>query len=176
MTAAGLFTTVLDVMFAVLLSRVLGTNALTALVSTYPNSRDNSFLINLLDYDLCTSCIRSGSAESHNPFHEFFEISEPGRVVVHNVFSGRGERETHGSPTRRRPREFSPRVSPAVVHNATCDLCESRIRGARYVCLMLVDRECISDFSLRNVSSVLIMMSASLASRTLDCLVWPFKC
>lgn len=83
-----------------------------------------------IDYDLCTSCIADGAAARHTPFHEFFEISEPGRVVVHNVFSGSGEREAappmrhNGSPDQ---------YSQPVVHNAVCDLCESRIRGDRYV-------------------------------------------
>ncbi|KDQ63127.1 hypothetical protein JAAARDRAFT_29129 [Jaapia argillacea MUCL 33604] len=45
------------------------------------------------DYDLCTQCISSGRAEAHNPFHEFFDIEKPGRVVVHNVYSGDGERD-----------------------------------------------------------------------------------
>lgn len=89
-----------------------------------------------------------GSAERHNPFHEFFEIEEPGRVYVHNIYSGDGERNT-GSSTHRsstyvhdsasRPRSPLPsRARPhaeSVVHNATCDLCDSRIRGDRYKCV-----------------------------------------
>ncbi|KAJ4485731.1 hypothetical protein J3R30DRAFT_3697104 [Lentinula aciculospora] len=81
------------------------------------------------DYDLCTSCISNGAAGTHNPFHEFFEISEPGRVVVHNVFGGNGEREA-GPPGRHS--EAPARSSPLAVHNAVCNLCESRIRGIRY--------------------------------------------
>ncbi|KAF5368556.1 hypothetical protein D9758_002170 [Tetrapyrgos nigripes] len=50
------------------------------------------------DYDLCTNCITSGSAERHNPFHEFIEIHEPGRVIVHTVLSGNGEREATQPP------------------------------------------------------------------------------
>ncbi|KAF8832007.1 hypothetical protein HHX47_DHR1000906 [Lentinula edodes] len=82
------------------------------------------------DYDLCSSCIANGAAARHTPFHEFFEISEPGRVVVHNVFSGSGEREAappmrhNGSPVQ---------SSQPVVHNAKCincpdwDCCASRM-------------------------------------------------
>jgi len=88
------------------------------------------------DYDLCTSCITNGGAETHNPFHEFFEITEPGRVIVHTVLSGDGERETPRVPARNIAQE-APRPSEPVVHPATCDLCESRIIGSRYVSLLL---------------------------------------
>ncbi|PPQ79402.1 hypothetical protein CVT25_002672 [Psilocybe cyanescens] len=88
------------------------------------------------DYDLCDSCISQGSAEAHNPFHEFFDITEPGRVIVHTVFSGDGEREAMSQP----PREPAPEVAPTApaVHHATCDLCDSRIIGDRYVALILI--------------------------------------
>lgn len=78
----------------------------------------------------------SGSAERHNPFHEFFEISEPGRVIIHTVFSGDGERES--APSARAPPAAPLEVPPPVVeevpvHAANCDLCDSRIHGDRYV-------------------------------------------
>ena len=85
----------------------------------------------LLDYDLCTPCITAGVSEVHNPFHEFFEITEPGRVIVHTVFSGEGEREHQGTPTGR---AFASRTTEeSVIHFANCNLCDSRIRGDRYV-------------------------------------------
>ncbi|KAJ3731958.1 hypothetical protein DFJ43DRAFT_998241 [Lentinula guzmanii] len=93
------------------------------------------------DYDLCTSCITGGGAGNHNLFHEFFEISEPGRVVVHNVFSGSGEREAAPQPPRR-ANEAPAQSNQPVVHSATCDLCESRIRGDRYKCLNCPDWDC----------------------------------
>ncbi|KAJ3867306.1 hypothetical protein EV359DRAFT_34766 [Lentinula novae-zelandiae] len=100
------------------------------------------------DYDLCTSCIADGAAARHTPFHEFFDISEPGRVVVHNVFSGSGEREAappmrhNGSPDQ---------YSQPVVHNAVCDLCESRIRGDRYKCINCPDWDCCANcFTITN--------------------------
>ncbi|KAJ3895140.1 hypothetical protein GG344DRAFT_39484 [Lentinula edodes] len=100
------------------------------------------------DYDLCSSCIADGAAARHTPFHEFFEISEPGRVVVHNVFSGSGEREAappmrhNGSPVQ---------SSQPVVHNAVCDLCESRIRGDRYKCINCPDWDCCANcFTITN--------------------------
>jgi next to BRCA1 gene 1 protein len=82
------------------------------------------------DYDLCTSCISTGAAERHDPFHEFFEITEPGRVIVHTL-----------DAPRRVPSSDNPAPAPAaapppadhVVHSARCDLCDSRIEGYRYV-------------------------------------------
>lgn len=89
------------------------------------------------DYDLCTPCISSGASTAHNPFHEFFEITEPGRVIVHTVFSGNGERVAPTSGTRQ-PSNETPATQPAAAqrpaaHLATCDLCDSRIIGERYV-------------------------------------------
>ncbi|KAJ3851824.1 hypothetical protein EV368DRAFT_42270 [Lentinula lateritia] len=100
------------------------------------------------DYDLCSSCIADGAAARHTPFHEFFEISEPGRVVVHNVFSGSGEREA--APSMRH--NGSPfQSSQPVVHNAVCDLCESRIRGDRYKCINCPDWDCCANcFTITN--------------------------
>lgn len=88
-----------------------------------------------LDYDLCTPCITAGVSEVHNPFHEFFEITEPGRVIVHTVFSGNGERESQGTPTARTPVPGATVSSndESVIHFANCNLCDSRIRGDRYV-------------------------------------------
>ncbi|KDQ31174.1 hypothetical protein PLEOSDRAFT_1111699 [Pleurotus ostreatus PC15] len=106
------------------------------------------------DYDLCTGCIMSGSAERHNPFHEFFEISEPGRVIVHTVFSGEGEREstpsTRAPPAAAAPTAVSPPVVEAVpVHAANCDMCDSRIHGERYKCLVCPDFDtCSSCFAI----------------------------
>lgn len=85
------------------------------------------------DYDLCTVCFEAGAAEQHNPFHEFFDIREPGRVVVHTVFSGSGERSANSTPERTEPPSAPVPPSEPAIHNATCDLCDSRIRGDRYV-------------------------------------------
>ncbi|KAI3622325.1 zz type zinc finger domain-containing protein [Moniliophthora roreri] len=96
------------------------------------------------DYDLCTECITSGAAERHNPFHEFFEINEPGRVVVHTVYQGNGER--NAPDIRRAPVLSPPAPAPAqpVVHFASCNLCDSRIRGDRYKCLNCPDYDTCS--------------------------------
>ena len=82
-----------------------------------------------LDYDLCTLCISSGSAERHNPFHEFFEITEPGRVIVHTLDV---PRQGPSSINDRSSAPASAADRPAV-HSARCDLCDSRIEGYRYV-------------------------------------------
>ena len=78
----------------------------------------------------------AGVSEVHNPFHEFFEINEPGRVIVHTVFSGNGERESRGTPRAPGPEaSVAHATEEAVIHFANCDLCDSRIRGDRYVSL-----------------------------------------
>lgn len=69
----------------------------------------------------------------HNPFHQFFTIKEPGRVIVHTVLSGDEDKHI--------PSQAPPAVQPVarsagsseVIHQANCDLCDSRIRGKRYV-------------------------------------------
>lgn len=70
---------------------------------------------------------------AHNAFHEFFAIKEPGRVIVHTVFSGDGDKPLPSqAPPAVRPFADSS-GSSEVVHQANCDLCDSRIRGKRYV-------------------------------------------
>ncbi|KAK0246436.1 hypothetical protein EDD85DRAFT_57368 [Armillaria nabsnona] len=81
--------------------------------------------LDCFDYDLCTKCITTGGAERHDPFHEFWEVTEPGRVIISRVGST--------APPVSVPQVPTPAVTPAV-HGATCDLCDSRIRGDRYKC------------------------------------------
>ena len=96
---------------------------------------DSIHSLRTTDYDLCTTCISAGFAEAHNPFHEFLDINEPGRVIVHNVLSGSGEREAATEPPRRAAAPAQPAVAAEpVVHSAHCDLCSSMIHGDRYVC------------------------------------------
>ncbi|KAG1766425.1 hypothetical protein EDD22DRAFT_878219 [Suillus occidentalis] len=85
------------------------------------------------DYDLCTPCIETG-AETHNSFHEFFDIETPGRVFVHTVFSGSGERDA--SSISRNATVASPRAVTAASiarHCAACNMCDSPIVGDRFV-------------------------------------------
>lgn len=106
------------------------------------------------DFDLCSTCMTNRlTSIAHNPFHEFLEIHEPGKVIVHTVYSANGEREDRGperspsgdaqqdttrvaaeaSPTRATPANVVSSPSSPAVHAATCDLCDSRIIGARHV-------------------------------------------
>lgn len=103
------------------------------------------------DFDMCSPCMERNrlSEMGHNPFHEFYEIKEPGKVIVHSVYSANGERE-NGHPERSQPNNASqeraqsaPASVPApppvptppapAVHAATCDMCDSTILGERYV-------------------------------------------
>ncbi|KIY73564.1 hypothetical protein CYLTODRAFT_416943 [Cylindrobasidium torrendii FP15055 ss-10] len=81
------------------------------------------------NFDLCSRCISEGGAETHNAFHEFIDIREPGRVVVHVV----GDRNTDITPPA------AAAAQEDLVHNATCDMCDSRIRGQRYKCTSCPD-------------------------------------
>ncbi|KIJ66196.1 hypothetical protein HYDPIDRAFT_186653 [Hydnomerulius pinastri MD-312] len=115
------------------------------------------------DYDLCTTCIESGSSEKHNPFHEFFDIEVPGRVYVHTVFSGDGEanrsprnRTSSSSVTATRVpamatplRQTASPVGAPVRHSATCNLCDSAIVGDRFKCVTCPDFDtCSSCFKI----------------------------
>ncbi|KAG1757855.1 hypothetical protein EDB19DRAFT_1901345 [Suillus lakei] len=103
------------------------------------------------DYDLCTPCIDSGAAERHNSFHEFFDIETPGRVFVHTVFSGSGERD--GSATSRSATADSPRTPVATSastietarHSASCNMCDSAIVGDRFKCVNCPDFDTCAD-------------------------------
>jgi len=94
----------------------------------------------LIDFDLCSTCIEAGGANAHNPFHAFFEIREPGRVIVHNVYTGDGERDDslalrhalRSSAATTEPPQSEQPARP-IIHLANCDLCASRIQGPRYV-------------------------------------------
>lgn len=55
---------------------------------------------------------------------------------MHTVFSGDGERENPGTPSARASDSGATVPSAteeSVIHFANCDLCDSRIRGDRYV-------------------------------------------
>lgn len=73
------------------------------------------------DFDLCDKCYPR--ADCDHPNHQFIDIDIPGRVIVHRVY----DRVETPTPV--------PAVSSNdfVVHSATCDMCDSRIRGIRHV-------------------------------------------
>ena len=94
------------------------------------------------DYDLCDQCYAIPDVRSeHGTGHQFFAIERPGEVIVHTVFSGDGERVPSSSnPGRRAPVVPSPRPE---VHNARCNLCDSRILGVRYVSTSSIGHSCV---------------------------------
>jgi next-to-BRCA1 protein 1 len=62
---------------------------------------------------------------------------------VHTVYSGNGERENQGTPTAREPAPGATvpfATEEFVIHFATCNLCDSRIRGDRYVSFQSISR------------------------------------
>ncbi|KAI0673673.1 hypothetical protein C8Q78DRAFT_967789 [Trametes maxima] len=96
------------------------------------------------DYDLCQACLQTPFLRSqHHSEHQFFAIDKPGEVIVHTVFSGDGEREPERplqhAPLRENPSRVRSRDVEPVVHNAMCNLCDSRIRGDRFKCLNCPD-------------------------------------
>ncbi|TFK77453.1 hypothetical protein BDN72DRAFT_873746 [Pluteus cervinus] len=98
------------------------------------------------DYDLCTACFDDSGVEKHNTLHTFINIKEPGRVIVHTVYSG-GERDATAHE--------APRASPGqtqaslAIHNASCDLCDGRIEGSRYKCANCPDFDtCAACFDI----------------------------
>ncbi|KAF9454162.1 hypothetical protein P691DRAFT_657056 [Macrolepiota fuliginosa MF-IS2] len=96
------------------------------------------------DYDLCTNCVLLEGAERHNPFHEFFEISTPGRVVIHRV-QDRTINVQRDASERQETLEL-------ITHRATCDLCDSHIRGDRYKCLDCPDFDtCSNCFNITEI-------------------------
>jgi next-to-BRCA1 protein 1 len=109
------------------------------------------------DFDLCSSCIRDGALDDHSPFHEFYDIKEPGKVVVHTVHTG-GPRSNHAQRTASSASSNAPALAaPAnpvfqeavVYHSAICNLCDNQIVGTRYKCLGCPDFDtCASCFSI----------------------------
>lgn len=88
------------------------------------------------DYDLCNQCYNIPDVRSqHGTAHQFFAIDRPGEVIVHTVFSGDGERVPSSSSRQTRTESCEPAAPTPelVMHTAGCNLCESRIYGARYV-------------------------------------------
>jgi len=88
------------------------------------------------DFDLCDSCIPHANT-FHYPGHQFYALSEPGRVVVHKTY-------VDDDSLRPAPRQ-------EVIHRATCDLCGSGINGVRYKCLTCPDYDtCSQCISITN--------------------------
>ncbi|TRM66253.1 hypothetical protein BD626DRAFT_566876 [Schizophyllum amplum] len=93
------------------------------------------------DFDLCTGCMTNGAAQEHNPFHEFFDIEVPGRVIVHTVLGG----EERIPEARTQSRNQTLDADAAPIHRASCDFCSSRISGDRYKCVACPDFDSCSS-------------------------------
>ncbi|KIJ54281.1 hypothetical protein M422DRAFT_25208 [Sphaerobolus stellatus SS14] len=73
--------------------------------------------LNCPDFDLCDNCIGSAST-GHSANHHFLKLETPSKIRFHT---------TH-VPTQ----DANPNI--VSFHNARCNLCDSRIAGARYKC------------------------------------------
>lgn len=80
-----------------------------------------------VDFDLCDECYPTASL-THSQ-HDFMKITDPSAISIHRV------RGSGPAPRRLRPGlRVSSRDAPSdLLHQAICDLCDSRIRGFRYV-------------------------------------------
>lgn len=78
----------------------------------------------LPDYDMCEGCFPR--RDVNHPGHEFMSFKTPRRIVVHRVYDGDETPRLNNAPV----------PSSNAVHGANCDLCDSRIRGVRYVSIL----------------------------------------
>lgn len=102
-----------------------------------------------LDYDLCTTCWATDRSKHRNGRHKFARITKPGEIFVHRV------REGSSTPRATSMTSPVPAAIPSVnvthdnqaevVHNATCDLCDSHILGVRYKCTRCPDYDVCSS-------------------------------
>lgn len=123
-------------------------------LSRFVESRiDVALLTVITDYDMCTPCI-TNKRDQHSDAHQFFRIEEPGHVIVHTVFDGAGDNAASRFPCASPPQPAptpAPTRRPAppapVAHNATCDLCDSRIYGDRFVSPFIMSPAAINSFS-----------------------------
>jgi hypothetical protein len=117
--------------------------------------------IDCVDFDMCSACMLSTRAVNHrNGQHKFVRITSPGEIFVHRMKeSERSERDGARTPRARAANESSspvPEVPPVpvstngptaqpAVHDATCNLCDSRILGVRYKCTGCPDFDTCSN-------------------------------
>ena len=109
------------------------------------------------DYDLCDQCYAIPDVRSeHGTGHQFFAIERPGEVIVHTVFSDSADQEPVLSAQQPQPVSEIPSMDlrdvEPVLHNAMCNMCDSRIRGDRFVRTYRASALlCGTQFQCRNV-------------------------
>ena len=109
-----------------------------------------------VDFDLCSLCLvaQPQNFGSHSQSHSLFAIEEPGGLWVHTIFEGDGTRENPEPPVaderptdlmdtnilenntqeeRHAQREHTALVADAPIRHATCEFCDTAIRGERFV-------------------------------------------
>ncbi len=106
------------------------------------------------DFDLCSSClsVQPHNIGFHSRTHALFAIEEPGGIWAHAIFTGEDTPEPPTRPANEEPTEHSNSGSVEeqipfaenAVHNATCDLCSSSIKGDRFVSAIYVVQNQVS--------------------------------
>jgi hypothetical protein len=101
------------------------------------------------DYDLCATCWATDRTKHRDGRHKFVRIVKPGEIFVHRVREGpstpRAMTEAPPIPVAIPPASVPHANQAEVVHNATCDLCDSRILGVRYKCTRCPDYDVCSS-------------------------------
>ena len=109
------------------------------------------------DYDMCETCFTKPHLRAkHFARHQFFAIEKPGEVIVHTVFSDSADQEPVLSAQQPQPVSEIPSMDlrdvEPVLHNAMCNMCDSRIRGDRFVRTYRASALlCGTQFQCRNV-------------------------
>ncbi|KAF8336445.1 uncharacterized protein EI90DRAFT_3152608 [Cantharellus anzutake] len=90
------------------------------------------------DFDLCNSC-KTNAREAHDMSHTFVKFNTPGEVVVYRRPEPAATTVPPLSAPPVPPAPSDQPQDPTVVHNAMCDLCDSRVVGDRYKCTRCPD-------------------------------------
>ncbi len=109
-----------------------------------------------VDFDLCSLCLATQPENlgTHSKSHSLFAIEEPGGLWIHTIFEGDGTPGipeppvADGGPTdflnintsefdaqgeSHAQGELTPPVAEAPIRLATCEFCDTAIRGERFV-------------------------------------------
>ncbi|GAA6009360.1 hypothetical protein JCM11491_004291 [Sporobolomyces phaffii] len=111
------------------------------------------------NYDLCEFCI-DFRTQFHPSAHVFYEIARPGSAPVPST-RGAVEVEMRATPRAPSAATVTSTVTPPppaptrpVVHNATCDGCQSTITGTRKKCVECPDYDLCSTCHDNSASSI----------------------